>query len=63
MDTRLVSRLRKVYNGRTKMKIRLAHPQYANIFWSFRYALRFVSKQAGFQPGRKGMTSFDWKAE
>lgn len=32
------------------MKILLVYPEYPNTFWSFKYALRFVSKKAGSQP-------------
>ncbi len=32
------------------MKILLVYPQYPDTFWSFRYALKFVSKKAAFPP-------------
>ncbi len=32
------------------MKILLVYPEYPDTFWSFRYALRFVSKKASFPP-------------
>jgi len=32
------------------LKILLVYPQYPDTFWSFRYALRFVSKKAAFPP-------------
>ena len=32
------------------MKILLVYPQYPDTFWSFRYALKFVSKKASFPP-------------
>jgi radical SAM superfamily enzyme YgiQ (UPF0313 family) len=32
------------------MKILLVYPEYPNTFWSFKYALRFVSKKASSQP-------------
>jgi len=32
------------------MKILLIYPQYPDTFWSFRYALKFVSKKASFPP-------------
>ena len=32
------------------MKILLVYPWYPDTFWSFRYALRFLSKRAAFPP-------------
>lgn len=32
------------------MKILLVYPQYPETFWSFRYALKFISKKASFPP-------------
>jgi radical SAM superfamily enzyme YgiQ (UPF0313 family) len=32
------------------MKILLVYPQYPETFWSFKYALRFISKKASFPP-------------
>ncbi|GAI19868.1 unnamed protein product, partial [marine sediment metagenome] len=32
------------------MKILLVYPEYPDTFWSFKYALRFVSKKASFPP-------------
>jgi len=32
------------------MKILLLYPQYPDTFWSFKYALRFISKKAAFPP-------------
>ncbi len=32
------------------MKILLVYPQYPDTFWSFKYALKFVSKKAAFPP-------------
>ncbi|MFC2055947.1 B12-binding domain-containing radical SAM protein [Chloroflexota bacterium] len=32
------------------MKILLVYPQYPDTFWSFRYALKFISKKAPFPP-------------
>ena len=32
------------------MKILLAYPYYPDTFWSFKYALRFIGKQASFPP-------------
>ncbi|MFC2024992.1 B12-binding domain-containing radical SAM protein [Chloroflexota bacterium] len=32
------------------MKILLVYPQYPDTFWSFRHALRFISKKASFPP-------------
>jgi radical SAM superfamily enzyme YgiQ (UPF0313 family) len=32
------------------MKILLVYPEYPNTFWSFKYALRFISKKASSQP-------------
>jgi radical SAM superfamily enzyme YgiQ (UPF0313 family) len=32
------------------MKILLVYPQYPNTFWSFKHALKFVSKKAAFPP-------------
>jgi radical SAM superfamily enzyme YgiQ (UPF0313 family) len=32
------------------MRILLVYPQYPDTFWSFRYALRFISKKAAFPP-------------
>jgi len=32
------------------MKILLIYPQYPDTFWSFRYALKFISKKASFPP-------------
>jgi radical SAM superfamily enzyme YgiQ (UPF0313 family) len=32
------------------MKILLVYPQYPNTFWSFKYALRFISKKASLPP-------------
>ncbi len=32
------------------MKILLVYPQYPDTFWSFRYALNFISKKASFPP-------------
>jgi radical SAM superfamily enzyme YgiQ (UPF0313 family) len=32
------------------MKILLVYPKYPDTFWSFKYALKFVSKQAVFPP-------------
>lgn len=33
-----------------KMKILLVYPQYPDTFWSFKHALKFVSKKAAFPP-------------
>lgn len=32
------------------MKILLVYPEYPDTFWSFKYALKFVSKKAGYPP-------------
>ncbi|MFH2094550.1 MAG: B12-binding domain-containing radical SAM protein, partial [Bacteroidota bacterium] len=32
------------------MKILLVHPHYPDSFWSFRHALRFISKKAAVPP-------------
>ena len=32
------------------MKILLIYPQYPDTFWSFKHALKFVSKKAAFPP-------------
>lgn len=32
------------------MKVLFVYPEYPNTFWSFKYALRFISKKAGSQP-------------
>ena len=32
------------------MKILMVYPRYPNTFWSFRYALKFISKKASFPP-------------
>ena len=32
------------------MKILLVYPQYPDTFWSFRHALRIISKKATFPP-------------
>ena len=32
------------------MKILLVYPQYPDTFWSFKYALKFISKKASFPP-------------
>lgn len=32
------------------MKILLVYPQYPNTFWSFKYALKFISKKASYPP-------------
>jgi len=32
------------------LKILLVNPQYPDTFWSFRHALRFISKKATFPP-------------
>ncbi len=32
------------------MKILLAYPHYPDTFWSFRHALKFISKKAAFPP-------------
>ncbi|MGB3860529.1 MAG: hypothetical protein WA915_00480, partial [Candidatus Aminicenantaceae bacterium] len=32
------------------MKILLIYPKYPDTFWSFKYALKFVSKKASFPP-------------
>jgi len=32
------------------MKILLVYPKYPDTFWSFKYALKFISKKAGFPP-------------
>jgi radical SAM superfamily enzyme YgiQ (UPF0313 family) len=32
------------------MKILLVYPQYPNTFWSFKHALKFISKKAAFPP-------------
>ena len=32
------------------MKILLVYPQYPDTFWSFKHALKFVSKKAAFPP-------------
>ena len=32
------------------MKVLLVYPQYADTFWSFKHALRFISKKAAFPP-------------
>lgn len=32
------------------MKILLVYPEYPNTFWSFKYALKFISKKASFPP-------------
>ena len=33
-----------------KMKILLIYPKYPDTFWSFKYALKFISKKASFPP-------------
>ena len=33
-----------------KMNILLVYPMYPNTFWSFKHALKFVSKKASFPP-------------
>ena len=35
---------------RRTMKILLVYPKYPDTFWSFRYALKFISKKASFPP-------------
>ncbi len=37
-------------NKKSKMKILLVYPKYSDTFWSFKYALKFISKKAGFPP-------------
>ncbi|MGE5558581.1 MAG: hypothetical protein ACM3WV_08205 [Bacillota bacterium] len=32
------------------MKILLVYPEYPKTYWSFSYALKFISKKAGFPP-------------
>src|SRR5690554_3699345 len=32
------------------MNILLIYPEYPNTFWSFKYALSFISKKAGYPP-------------
>jgi len=32
------------------MKVLLVYPEYPNTFWSFKYALKFISKKASFPP-------------
>ena len=32
------------------MKILLVYPQYPDTFWSFKHALKFISKKAAFPP-------------
>ena len=32
------------------MKVLLVYPHYPDTFWSFRYALKFISKKASFPP-------------
>ena len=32
------------------MKVLLVYPQYPETFWSFKYALKFISKKAAFPP-------------
>ncbi|NVL93631.1 MAG: cobalamin B12-binding domain-containing protein, partial [Desulfobacterales bacterium] len=32
------------------MKILLVYPRYPDTFWSFRYALKFISKKASYPP-------------
>ena len=32
------------------MKILLVYPQYPTTFWSFKYALKFISKKASLPP-------------
>jgi hypothetical protein len=32
------------------MKILLVYPRYPDTFWSFRHALKFISKKANFPP-------------
>jgi hypothetical protein len=32
------------------MRILLVYPQYPDTFWSFKHALKFVSKKASFPP-------------
>ena len=32
------------------LKVLFVYPQYPDTFWSFKYALRFISKKAAFAP-------------
>ena len=47
------------------MKILLVYPQYPNTFWSFKHALKFISKKAAFPPlgllTMAGMLSGNWE--
>ena len=36
--------------GNVQMKILLVYPKYPDTFWSFKYALKFISKKASFPP-------------
>ena len=38
------------YSKEPKLKILLVYPQYPDTFWSFKHALKFVSKKATFPP-------------
>jgi hypothetical protein len=33
-----------------RLKILMTYPQYPDTFWSFKHALRFVSKKAAYPP-------------
>lgn len=37
-------------NNLNKMKILLVYPEYPDTFWSFKYALKFISKKAAYPP-------------
>ena len=41
---------RLLQNEVHKMKILLVYPEYPDTFWSFKHALKFVSKKAAFPP-------------
>ena len=36
--------------NQSKMKILLVYPEYPDTFWSFKHALKFVSKKAAYPP-------------
>jgi len=43
--------MRKLQNDKeSNLKILLVYPEYPDIFWSFKHALKFISKKAAFPP-------------
>jgi radical SAM superfamily enzyme YgiQ (UPF0313 family) len=42
--------INEVLNQKNKMNILLVYPMYPDTFWSFKHALKFVSKKASFPP-------------